>query len=343
VPSLNKKSLLITFLIAIIVSALVFDSMTFCRAQTFNEVNGVISTDVTLTKANGPYRFEQVIVNAGATLTIEAGSSINGGNLAVSGTLIAKGTSDNQIYFNSGSMTFTSTSSSNSIIEHAILTWLPVYISNSVTIKNSYLKGGQASSTISITGGSPTISYNTLVGTLDATSVIDISGGSPTISNNNIISFVDNGLYPNPPAGMNRFGSAYGVYATNVNGAQITNNKFYLPFRTASVQVASGTVTVEGNSEYPNDSVAFPTPTPPIATPTPVPTPTFPPYPPNTSPIPTQIPIQITNTPTSSASNPASEGSLYGIVIAVIIVSVVINALLVAAVALLLKKRRKIQ
>jgi hypothetical protein len=345
-PSLKNKLLLTTFFIAIIVGTLVFDSLTFSSAQTFNEVNGVISGNVTLTKANGPYQFDQVVVNAGATLTIEAGSSINGGSLVVSGTLIAKGTSNNQIYFNTGSMTFTSSSSSNSIIDHAILTWLPVSISSSVTITNSYLKGSQATSTITINAGSPTISYNTIKGTLDASRVISIFGGSPTISNNNIIAFVDNGLYPNPPAGMNRFGSENGVYAANVNGAQITDNKFYQPFRSSSVQVISGTATVQANTEYPNDSVPFPSPTPPIPTPTPVPTPTLPPYPPASTPTSTQTttqsPTQTTNTPTNNANTPNNEGNLYEIVIAVIIASVVINAVLVVAVAVLLKKRQKV-
>jgi hypothetical protein len=337
VPGLNKKILFFTFLVTLIVGVLVFDSIAFCGAQTFNEVNGVISTNVTLTKANGPYRFNQVVVNAGATLTIEAGSSINGGSLVVSGTLIAKGTSNNQIYFNTGSMTFTSSSSSNTIIDHAILTWLPVSISSSITITNSYLKGSQATSTITINDGSPTISYNTIKGTLDASRVITIFGGSPTISNNNIIAFVDNGLYPNPPAGMNRFGSENGVYATNTNSAHITDNKFYQPFRSSSVQVASGTATVQGNTEYPNDTLPFPSPTPPISTPTPVPTPTLPPYPL------VSTPTQTTNTPTNTPNTPTNENSLYEIVITVIIASVVINALLVAAVAVLLKKRQKSQ
>ncbi len=337
---LNRKFLLVVFLIALTSSSgwALIGVLPFCNAQTYNEVNGMISSNVTLTKENGPYQFGQVVVNLGATLTIEAGSSVNiEGYLRVNGTLIAKGSSDNRIYFSGGYITFTSTSGANSIIENAVLMSLPVYISGSVTIKNSYLQGGQASTTITINDGSPTISYNTLKGTLDSASVIYIGGGSPTISNNNIIAYVDNGLYPNPPADMNRFGSAYGVHATNVNGAIITNNKFYLPFRTASVQVDSGTATVEGNSEYPGDTVAFPTPTPPPPTPTPEPTPTLPPYPPpESTPTSTSPSAQPTNTP-------ENEGNLYETVIAVIIASVIINAFLVATVALLLKRTRKKQ
>jgi hypothetical protein len=272
--------MLIFFLLATLVT---FHPATV-SAQTYNEVNGIISSNITLTKANGPYLFGQVVVNSGATLTIETGSTVSIDDyLQVDGTLIAKGTYDNRIYFNGGSITFASTSTANSLIEYANLFRVSVSISGNVTIENSFLQAGQATTTLSISGGSPTISFNTMQGTLDSTSVVRVSGGSPTISNNNIISYVDNGLYPNPPAGMNRFGSAYGVYASNVNGATITNNKFYLPFRTASVQVDSGTATVAGNTEYPNESIAYPTPTPPPPTPTPVPTPTLPPYPPPTT------------------------------------------------------------
>jgi hypothetical protein len=339
----NKKSLINAFLIAIVISALVLTStVDFSKAQTYNNVNGVISTNVTLTKANGPYSFSQVVVNSGATLTIEAGTTVEiGSYLRVSGSLIAKGTLSAPIYFNSGSsigsIEFTSTSI-NSVIENAILNRVPVSISSTVTMKSSYLTGGQAHLSLSIHGGSPIISNNTLKGTLDSDSVIYIDGGSPTISNNNIVAYVDNGLYPNPPEGMNRFGSGYGVYATNVNGAQITNNRFFGPFRVASVQVASGTATVEGNTEYPNDTVAFPTPTPPPPTPTPVPTPTLPPYPPpsqSSTPNPTPLPTINTGPVETEPSN------LFEIVIAIIIAVVIINAILVAVVVLLLRKRAK--
>jgi hypothetical protein len=290
-----RKSLASLLILLFLTTLVTFHPATVV-SQTYNEVNGIISSNITLTKANGPYHFAQVVVNSGATLTIEAGSTVSiGGYLQVDGTLIAKGTNNNSIYFSGGPITFTSTSTANSLIEYANLFWVQVAISGRVTIENSFLQAGQAVTTLSISGGSPIISFNTLKGTLDSVSVVIISGGSPTISNNNIIAFVDNGLYPNPPAGMNRFGSAYGVHAYNVSGAIITNNKFYQPFRSSSVQVDSGTATVEGNTEYLNESIAYPTPTPPPPTPTPIPTPTLPPYPPQTTLTPTANP---TSTPT---------------------------------------------
>jgi hypothetical protein len=139
-----------------------------------------------------------------AALTIEPGASIGiNGYLQVSGTLIAKGTSDQQIFFNfggysGGSIKFESTST-DSIIENAVVNYVPVDISGSVTIRNSYLRGVQTQISISINGGSPTITDSTILGTIDTDTVVYVTGGSPIIANNNIGAFVDNGLYPNPP------------------------------------------------------------------------------------------------------------------------------------------------
>ena len=341
--NLTKRFLINASLIVILVSILALtSSIPINKAQTYNEVNGIISSNITLTKSNGPYIIQQVIVSSGATLTIDAGASLNiEGNLQVSGTLIARGSTNEKIYFNygGGSTRFESTST-NSQVDNAIMNGVPVYVSGSTTIKNSYLRGTQAQTTIIIDGNSPTIRANTIKGTLDASTVVLIRGGSPTISDNNIIAYVDNGLYPNPPVGMNRFGSANGIHVTNANAGQITNNKFYGPFRDVAIQVDTGAISVSGNSEYPTETITFPTPTPPPPTPTPIPTPTLPPYPPpsTTSPNPTQ---ETTNSPTETKNAASIEENLYGSIIAVIVASVAINALLVVTLAFLLKKKRK--
>jgi hypothetical protein len=288
----NKKSPLSAFLAAILIAGLVLASaMRFGTVQASTEVIGIISSNITFTKANSPYVFTgPVVVNANAMLTIEEGVSIDldGNYLEVSGTLIAKGSSVDWIYFNGGSINFTSTSTTGCIIENAILNWILVSISSSVKINSTYIKGAQAKNVINIYGGSPLISNNTLTGGVDSIAIVSIRGGSPTISNNNIIAHVDNGLYPNPPIDMNRFGTEYGVYAENVNGAYITDNRFIRPFRVASIQVVSGSATVEGNSELLYNPVSTPPPTPNPTPPT-SPTPTLPPYPP-TSPTPTPTP-----------------------------------------------------
>jgi hypothetical protein len=259
-----------------------------------------------------------VVVDTSAMLTIEAGVTIdlNGNYLEVDGTLIAKGSSVDWIYFNSGSINFESTSTTSCIIENAILNWIHVSISSSVKINSTYIQGRQAYNVIDISGGSPMITNDTLTGSVDSIAIVSINRGSPTISNNNIIAHVDNGLYPDPPPTLNRFGTEYGVYAENVNGAYITNNRFILPFRVASIKVVSGSATVEGNSELLYNPVSTPPPTP---NPTPIisPTPTLPPYPP-TSPTPASTP---TITPYQEPQQTEQE-----LIIAVVVTAVVIGA-----------------
>ena len=183
-------------LVALTISALILTcNMPLSKAQTLNEVNGVISSNVTLAKADGPYRFEEVVVNTGATLTIEAGSSVYvSGYLQVNGTLIAKGTPTQQIYFtNDGSnkvMQFEPTST-NSIIENAIISGIPIQIGGSVTIKESYLIGAGALSSVYIYDGSPTITNNTIKGNcpLDGYAVIEVQEFDRIISNNNLLGY----------------------------------------------------------------------------------------------------------------------------------------------------------
>jgi hypothetical protein len=57
-----QKKLLNAFTLAVIVGALFLSSISVSIAQTSNVVNGVISSNITLTKANGPYTFQQVVV-----------------------------------------------------------------------------------------------------------------------------------------------------------------------------------------------------------------------------------------------------------------------------------------
>jgi hypothetical protein len=141
----THKGFIIVLILILTLSSLLMVRPEHASAQTYKEVNGIISSNITLTKANGPYQFEQVAVNSGATLTIESGSTVKiEGYLQVKGTLIAKGSSNNQIYFSGGSIAFTTTSTANSLIENANLFWVSVSISGSVTIKNSFLQGTQA-------------------------------------------------------------------------------------------------------------------------------------------------------------------------------------------------------
>ncbi len=76
----------------------------FGTAQASSETTGIINADTTWTKTNSPYTLTgPVAVNTGVTLTIDPGVTVNLGAfyIQVNGTLVAKGTSTDKIYFNS--------------------------------------------------------------------------------------------------------------------------------------------------------------------------------------------------------------------------------------------------
>jgi hypothetical protein len=92
----------------------------------------LIDSDTTWSKADSPYELQgPVAINQGISLTIEPGVVVNmvGNYLQVNGTLIAKGTATDHIFFNNGFIAFTNLSSgwneatsSGSIIEYANFT-----------------------------------------------------------------------------------------------------------------------------------------------------------------------------------------------------------------------------
>ena len=138
--------------------------------------HGVITSDTTWTKNNSPYRLDgPTAVNQGVTLTMEPGVTIflNTYYIQVNGTLIASGTDSDKITFIGGTVSLTSISSSNSIIQNAEFTG-GLSISTSAKITRSTIHG------IDIGGGSPTISYNSIG------AMIISRGSSPNINNNHI-------------------------------------------------------------------------------------------------------------------------------------------------------------
>jgi len=84
----------ILFLISFLLNSLVF-------SQT--KLPNIIATNTTLTKANSPYSIENgMTINAGATLTIEAGVVVKIAqykDITVNGNLIVLGTKDDSVYF----------------------------------------------------------------------------------------------------------------------------------------------------------------------------------------------------------------------------------------------------
>jgi hypothetical protein len=89
-----RKSLLIAFLIALMISGLAFvGSVPFGKAQTSTSVNGIITSDTTWTQANSPYNLTgNILINSGTTVTVGAGTTLNlnGYYIIVNGSLIVQ-------------------------------------------------------------------------------------------------------------------------------------------------------------------------------------------------------------------------------------------------------------
>lgn len=224
-----KKPLFITFLIAVIVVGPIFVSgINFGLAQNSNgsSENGIINSDTTWTKANSPYTLTgPVAINTGVTLTIQPGVTVNlnGYYIQVNGTLVARGSSTDNIYFNEGTLASTQNSNSNgpitfnqdsgkwneqtgsgSIIENAVLQGLYILINDaSPKINNNTIIGGITAE------GSSIISNNIVDGGIGAAS------GSPIIFNNIITNSPSAGL---PTTGIGIGQSNAVVFNNTISG-----------------------------------------------------------------------------------------------------------------------------
>jgi parallel beta-helix repeat protein len=177
----HMKTLLSAFFIAaMIVGFGLVGAMQMDTVQASTDVTGIIGTDTTWTQANSPYTLTgNVLVNNGVTLTIQPDVTVNLGSyyILVNGTLAAKGTANNPVHFNGGSITFSGFSAgwneqtnTGCIVENAIFSSTSVSSDTSAKISKSSLDAG-------ISGGDSTIiSENIIEG--------EVSGG--TISGNTI-------------------------------------------------------------------------------------------------------------------------------------------------------------
>jgi hypothetical protein len=108
---MKNKLLLSVLLSAMMVSSFVLVTVLFTgTVQAAESISGIIDRNTTWTALGGPYTLAgNTLVANGVTLTIQPGTTVNLGSyyIQVNGTLIARGSSDNQIRFNSGSITFT--------------------------------------------------------------------------------------------------------------------------------------------------------------------------------------------------------------------------------------------
>ena len=88
-----------------LISSVIVTSTCFVKAQSSGtSVTGIIATDTTWTQADSPYTLiGNILVNNGATLTIQPGTTVNLGSyyLMVNGTLSVIGDSGNPVTFNS--------------------------------------------------------------------------------------------------------------------------------------------------------------------------------------------------------------------------------------------------
>jgi hypothetical protein len=182
---------------AVLVSSLFL----FENVYASTSVIGIITTDTIWTKAGSPYQLTgPTAVGQGVTLTIEPGASVDLGDyyLEVNGTLIAKGTSsenvvisattkmgtyyNKKILFSNPSIDWNEQTGAGSIIENAVLNCVSIWINDaSPKIANNHFKDTSYNILLTVNGGSPVITGNEMVFNGNG---FDCPSGSPTFSGN---------------------------------------------------------------------------------------------------------------------------------------------------------------
>jgi len=185
------KPLLSAFLIAIMIGGFTLaGTLQLSTVQAATNVSGIISSDATWAKANSPYSLTgPVKVNNDVTLTIDTGATVNLNSyyIQVDGTLLARGSSADQIHFNSGSIKFTESSNdwneqtgTGCIIENAVLNSVTISSKNAIKLNQDTINGD-----VTVNGAS-IVSSNTIVGSVGA-------GGSTIVWKNTITGGISSG------------------------------------------------------------------------------------------------------------------------------------------------------
>jgi hypothetical protein len=158
--------------------------------------HGIITSSATWTKANSPYSLDgPTAIEIGVTITVEPGVTVNlnGYYIKVNGTLIARGTDTEKIYFNNGEIRYTSVSNgwneqtgSGSIFENTITDSLQTSVALKIT-KNTFntLSAGGASIVTDNTIKSLNAEGTSTVTNNEVTETCTV-GGSAKVKSNNI-------------------------------------------------------------------------------------------------------------------------------------------------------------
>jgi hypothetical protein len=253
--AVNKSLLPSTLLLIIIIGGFaIAGAMHFETVQAATEVIGIITSDTTWTKASSPYVLTGPLkVNESVALLIEPGTLVDLGSyyIQVDGILHAVGSEADSVHFNGGHIRITQNSAdwseqddSGCVIENAVLD------STSITIDSAYprIYGNSIFASVDIFGFS-TISNNIITG------LVTVRGGSPVISNNTLTGGVSMGTSDTPIITKNVITAkgGKGIQVNGGNGSIIGNTIYGCEFGIllSPVQVFGGTwppyATVERN------------------------------------------------------------------------------------------------
>jgi parallel beta-helix repeat protein len=218
-----RKPLFSVFFIAFMVCGLTFEVGSYSGiVHAATEVTGIITSDTTWSKANSPYNLTgNIAIDKGVTLIIEPGVTVNLNSyyIRVNGTLTARGSSTDNIYFNGGSVVFTPLSTG----------W------NEQTGTGSIIENAIINATLQLGNTSPMVNKNTIMKT------INVGGGSPIISKNTIdigtlSDWLDRPVYLSTAIGIG-----------NENTALIIDNTISGSLDNTAISVSSGSPTIQRN------------------------------------------------------------------------------------------------
>jgi len=204
----KRKFLGVLFVVlvsALLSAGLIFDS-TECvvYGSSGTDVSGIIASDATWTQVNSPYSLTGPVgVSEGATLTIEAGVTVNLNSyyIQVNGTLYARGSSTDPIYINGGingvdssGYTLYPTFYSGGLISQNSIsgytTGIKMHSDTSTIVQGNIITANTNGIQLIVHQGpvSPIIKNNTITDNFNGISLIRqfTAATSPTILNNNI-------------------------------------------------------------------------------------------------------------------------------------------------------------